>query len=471
LKRYLFFNIIILVLVNLLIKPVFIFGIDKNVQLALGANTFGAYAALLNLSIVFNILLDMGITSYNTSSIANAASQSARIQQLVYVKLILFFIYVIVVVFSALFLNYTYDEQVLLSLLIAVQGANSFLQLIRSYYSGHQHFKWDALISVADKFILIPIIGIYLFIPSMRQQFTILKYVMWQLVAYLVVIIITVVIGRSQQLFKRTTEALDIKQVIQKALPIALIIFLMAIYMRCDIFILERLHMNGKLEANVYAFCYRWLDALNMIGVLVAGILLPLFAKHKSDGLLTQQIIHLVTQFLMPLAIGGSIWCCFFANEILMVLGMSSTYAVKVFQFVMISFPGLCLIHIFSALLTAHERYKQLIIICMTGAIISVVSNIIATPIYGALGSAIISFVVNVGLGLVYTIVALWNLNIDNFGKKAFQFIVLIVLFVFVNALCSKFSNSIIALIFNAIITLGLFYITKLQRVKQFLSA
>jgi O-antigen/teichoic acid export membrane protein len=471
LKRYLFFNIIILVLVNLLIKPIFIFGIDRNVQLILGANSFGGYAALLNLSIVFNMLLDMGLTSYNTSSIANSANQSAKIKQLVYVKLILFFMYATVVGLSAFFLDYTYDEQVLLSLLIAVQGANSFLQLIRSFYSGHQHFKWDAVISVSDKLILIPIISIYLLIPSMREHFTIIKYVMWQLLAYVVVIIITGLIGKSRKLFKQQTDSVNINQLITKALPIALIIFLMAIYMRCDIFILERLHQNGKMEANLYAFCYRWLDALNMIGVLVAGMLLPLFAKHKLEHSTTNQIIYLISQFLMPLAIAGSICCFFFANEILSILGMSSSYAVKVFQSIIISFPGLCLIHIFSALLTAHERYKHLIIICTIGAVISIIGNIMATPIYGALASAWISFAVNVGLGFGYVFVAQQQIVIKDLDKQVFQFVGLIILFTITNALCNKFGNIIIAVITNTIIIFGLYYITKIQRVKQFLSA
>ena len=41
-------NIIIAVIINLAIKPIWIFGIDRNAQLILGDAQYGLYLALMN---------------------------------------------------------------------------------------------------------------------------------------------------------------------------------------------------------------------------------------------------------------------------------------------------------------------------------------------------------------------------------------------------------------------------------------
>ena len=50
-------------LTNLLVKPFWILGIDVGVQNAVGAEMYGFYFTIFNLSYIFNILLDLGITN------------------------------------------------------------------------------------------------------------------------------------------------------------------------------------------------------------------------------------------------------------------------------------------------------------------------------------------------------------------------------------------------------------------------
>jgi len=70
LKRKFITNLVLIILLNLLIKPLWIFGIDRNVQNLVGPAEFGLYGALLNLSFILNILLDFGITNYNNRNIS-----------------------------------------------------------------------------------------------------------------------------------------------------------------------------------------------------------------------------------------------------------------------------------------------------------------------------------------------------------------------------------------------------------------
>ena len=61
-------NLIVMVVLNLLIKPYSIFFIDAEVQNRVGTSEYGFYFTLLNFSYLFNILLDIGTTNYNVKN-------------------------------------------------------------------------------------------------------------------------------------------------------------------------------------------------------------------------------------------------------------------------------------------------------------------------------------------------------------------------------------------------------------------
>ena len=63
-------NLALVLVLNLLVKPFYILGIDAGVQQAVGAEVYGGYAALLSLSFLLNIVLDLGLTNYSTRHIA-----------------------------------------------------------------------------------------------------------------------------------------------------------------------------------------------------------------------------------------------------------------------------------------------------------------------------------------------------------------------------------------------------------------
>ncbi len=69
-KREFFINIILLVGINLLIKPIYIFGIDRVVQNAVGKEAFGLYFAVFNFTFLLQIINDFGIHTFNNKHIS-----------------------------------------------------------------------------------------------------------------------------------------------------------------------------------------------------------------------------------------------------------------------------------------------------------------------------------------------------------------------------------------------------------------
>ena len=63
-------NLIIMMGVNLLIKPFWILGIDRTIQNRLGFDAYGQYYILFNFVLLLSVLLDFGIANYTTSNLA-----------------------------------------------------------------------------------------------------------------------------------------------------------------------------------------------------------------------------------------------------------------------------------------------------------------------------------------------------------------------------------------------------------------
>jgi O-antigen/teichoic acid export membrane protein len=71
-KKHFISNLILLVTVNLLIKPFWILGVERNIQLTLGYEQYGIYAGLMAFSFLVVTLLDMGINTYAASTVAKS---------------------------------------------------------------------------------------------------------------------------------------------------------------------------------------------------------------------------------------------------------------------------------------------------------------------------------------------------------------------------------------------------------------
>src|SRR5690242_1120489 len=59
-RRTFLINLALVLVLNLLVKPFYILGIDAEVQVRVGTSAYGTYYALLSLSFLLNMLLDLG---------------------------------------------------------------------------------------------------------------------------------------------------------------------------------------------------------------------------------------------------------------------------------------------------------------------------------------------------------------------------------------------------------------------------
>lgn len=385
-------------LANLLVKPFWILGIEVEVQNAVGDKAYGFYAALFSFSYIFNILLDLGITNFNTRNIAQHPQLITKhLSGILGIKTMLFGLYLVVTFTVGLLMGYGSDEFRLLAWLTVAQFLSSLILYLRSNFEGLLLFKWDSLFSILDRVLMIVICGCLLWGPRLSLfhfQFSIYHFVYAQVAAYALTALLALgVIARKTHFRRLRWDRRFFLVILRKSAPFALLVLLMASYNRIDPILLREL--VGDAEAGVYAGAFRLLDALTMVCYLVSVPLLPVFSKlctnkrTPSERTQLEDIIRLVFWPMTLFTVGVSVACAVGA-EPLMQWRYHEHYAtyVPVFRVVIFGLIPIGITYIFGTLLTAGGHLRQLNLFAAMSLALNIGVNLLLIPRFGAVGSA-----------------------------------------------------------------------------------
>lgn len=429
-KRKFITNLILLISLNLLVKPFWIFGIDRTVQNLVGDQNYGFYFALFNFSMILNILLDLGITNYNNRNISQHNFLLPKhLSNIVGLKLVLALVYAVFSLTVAAIIGYDKIQFHLLFFLIFNQFLISFTLYLRSNITALHLFRTDSIISVLDRTIMIALCSILLFNDFFRSFFTIEWFVYAQTVAYVITALITlgIVLKKSGKISVRFNLRFFLV-FLRKSYPYALLILLMSLYNRIDSVMIERLlpGTTGHEQAGIYAQAFRLLDAVSMFGVLVAGLLLPIFSKMIKNREPVGEMVKLSFTLLMVPAIIIAVSSVYYDGEIMSLLYHSNTaYSSDILGILMTGFTGIASTYVFGTLLTANGSVKQLNLMAFSGMVLNVVLNLVLIPRLQAYGSAYASLTTQIFTGVAQLILALVIFKL----KPGFIYILQLVVF------------------------------------------
>jgi len=386
-------NLLLLIVLNLLIKPFWIFGIDRTVQNMVGAESYGFYFSLLNFTLLLNMIPDLGITNYNNRNIARHTQLlNKHLANVSGLKIILATVYAIISMIAALVIGYSAAQISLLVFLILNQIFISFSLYFRSNLTALHLFRTDSLLSILDRSLMILFCSIILFTNLTGHTMRIEWFVYIQTFSYLLAAIIIFAVvkhysGHIKLSFNRSFFIIFLR----KSYPYALLILLMSLYTRMDSVLIERLlpATEGKTEAGIYAQAYRLLEAVSNFGVLFAGMLLPIFSRmlKKQEDIRPMLRFSFLLIIAPALLLAFSSW--FFRKEIMVVLYHHHTsQSPLILGILMFTFISIATTYIFGTLLTAKGTLKQLNILAAGGVVLNLVLNLVLIPKLMALGAA-----------------------------------------------------------------------------------
>lgn len=463
-------NLLLLLFLNLLVKPFYIFGIDRTVQNVVGTEVYGLYAAMFSLSIIFNIILDMGIANFNNRNIAQDNNLLPRyFSSMVVLKTLLGVVYAIVLLVVGICLGYSFSQFKIFGVLIFNQFLLSFLLYLRSNISGLYMYKTDSCISVIDRVLMIVICGWLLLCRG--DSFKIEWFVYAQTVSYAIPCIIAfcIVLKQSKGLSFRF-ELPFLIQIIKQTYPFALLSLLMGLYTRVDMVMIEQMLPDGAEQAGIYAQSYRILDAVSMFAYLFATLLLPMFSKMLKDNEPLGQFTKFSFLLLITPVIVFVVGCCAYSYELMDLMYSDGVErSSEIFKVLIIGFIPISSSYIFGTLLTANNSMKVMNMMAACGMVFNIVFNAIFIPKYGALGAAIVSVVTQFLTGLIQIVLSIkyfkFHLPYVDMVKMVVFIVLIVAMFLVLKG--NLFSNWICTLLVLWLAGFFAAFVIRLLRVKD----
>ncbi len=468
-KKTFISNFILLMSVNLLIKPFWILGIDRGVQNAVGYEQYGIYSNLFAFSMLFITLLDLGINNYTSSNIAkDPLKLKQEFVALTGFKLGSSLIYLAITLFLGLAIGYPIDRIKLLWIFGLNQILCYFYTFFRSIVGGLQLFKTDAFLSVVDRLLMIILCGLMLWFGVFEMSIT--KFIWAQTIAYASAVALSFWVIKPH--LKGLNWQIDwqaFKKIVSEMLPYALLSLLMTFYTRLDVVLIPQILPDGDIQNGIYASAYRLLEAANMMAALVAMLLLPMFSKMIAGKMDLKPLVQFSTGLLLLPAFTFCLIAYFYQDPIIHLLNKQSTaYSASIFGLVILCFFPLCAMYIYGTLLTANGNFKILNILAAAALLINLGLNIWLIPIYKAYGAAIAAISTQGFIGLSNFVIGKMRLKIY-FDRQFVQNFFLAVLLISMSMLLSNYLNLLWwqSAIFLVIITLGLMFYLKFLDIQQ----
>lgn len=380
----------LLVFLNAIIKPLWIFAIDRQVQNVVGTESYGVYFSLLSLSVVLSFLADWGFTPFFNQRLAADRSLFEKLSGNFLLWKLLFALFYCVILFSAAFISGIRRWDILIYVTL-IQVFTSLFVFLRSVITANQWFRVDAWLSITDKTFMIIGCGMLLYFPALAGGMTIDRFLFLQTVFLgSSTIIAFLFLVKKEIRFIPQSNWLPFWNIIRQALPFGMVYLLMSTHSRIDAFMLERIHPNGAYESGIYAGAFRLLDASNMCGYLVASFMLPYIARRWSSRIEINSVVLRCRHFLMMVATGVIATGIFLGPWIQRVLyHHNDEYAVEVLRYCLMAMAGYSLVHIYGTALTATGRVVEFSYIVLISVLINSTLNLLLIPAYGAKGSCL----------------------------------------------------------------------------------
>ncbi|MBB4080438.1 O-antigen/teichoic acid export membrane protein [Lewinella aquimaris] len=380
----------------------YLFAIERTVQNRLPEADYGLYFSLLGLGMLLQVIADAGLQLYNSRTISGHRQLLTKyFPYFILLKTLLGGVFFVALLLAGWVLGYRGWEIGLLLLVGTGQLLNSLVLYLRSSLVGLGRYALDSWFSIVDKVCMIALVGgVLVFFPSLLSIhfFAGAQVLCWLITAGALGILLRGKLVRRWPSFNRAT----LWMLLRGGAPFAIAILLQTAYSRADAIMIERLLLDGAEAAGHYAAGYRLLDAVNTVGWLLAGLLLPMYARLHAR----REPLEELLRFSVHLLVGGglvvSIAVAAYAGPIVELLyDFAEGRTAVILLFLSLTFVAQCLNYAYGALLGATGLIGRMNYVFAAGILLNVAGNFWVLPRYGAPGAAAVTLVTQLFVAVV----------------------------------------------------------------------
>jgi O-antigen/teichoic acid export membrane protein len=379
-------------ILQLLIKCIWVFVIDRNAQNSFGVETYGRYFAYMQLLTILVMIADAGLHNYATKYIAEQKINYLP-KEIYYAKLICTVVYLLISTTLLLVIPKDVPQKILYILVVVLQLFNSYFLWSRSILRGYLLNKQDAIVTTIDK----TVVAIFALIAWLyyKQYINVYAFVWVQIMGLIVALFYSqFIIPSNQHNVHDHLPKKSIKKVMRKAMPLGVLLLLMTAVYRQDAYILALLHPEKSAAAGLYATGFRLLDAANMLGYIIATYFFSFCVVHASQIDFIRKTAFNITKVLMFVSAVGIVFFIIFSKQISMLLYHTQYNGVVVLiKYIMIVFPALLLVHIYGTILTTRNNVWPFIIITAIACVLNLVTNVLLIPKFDILGTLLAAII------------------------------------------------------------------------------
>ncbi len=396
-------QVVLIIGLNALVKPVYLLGIERAVQNKVGTEAYGIFFVLFNFIYLFQILNDFGIQQYNNRFIAqNRQLIGKYFPKLLKLKFSLTGIFIFISLIVGWLFGYVEEYPLLFAIVLVNHAINALFLYLRSNISGLGFYTQDSILSALDKLLLIFII-LFLF-WYLGDEFSIYHFVAGQTVSLILASFWAFWLLRKRINIKNSKLSTAETQVLfKRMLPFGLVLLLGGIYTRIDAVMIEILRDDGFYQSGMYAAAYRLLNAFNMMGFLIAGLLYPMYSRALKENHPLHGIIKASAAVLGWMAFTVALIFYFYGGAISDFIYTDSTVEWgRVLAILMLTIVPQAIDYMYGSLLIAAGKLRFLNRVFIFTILVNIGLNLWLIPVMGAYGAALTTVISQLIVGVAF---------------------------------------------------------------------
>jgi len=380
-----------------LIANVFIFWIIARYY---GPSVFGQFTSAQVLAANFIIFADFGFDILLTTEVARNKKNAVKLfQQFFSLKLIFNFVALIAMWCIALLGNFSMETRALILILSFYTIFSTLSNFLFALYKGFERLEFETQITLYMNVGLI-LIALPLILFRVNILLIACVFVLTRILGF------TIGIFYSKKLLPQISYGflLDgFNEIKKKVLVFGFFLLFNNLFFQMDTILLSL--WRGDHEVGVYQAVFKLIMLPLIIPDIFINTLMPLLSRLNVENYTQwKKVGNLMNKILLAVVLPVSVVLFVYSDQIIKIIYGSKDYidAVPILKiFAIVLFVRFSL-EAYALMLTTSDRQKVRLYTVLAATLLNFTINYFLIPKYGAFGTAIVSLITNVFVGLIY---------------------------------------------------------------------